>query len=513
MKKNGMFRLFCFLLTLCMVVGCLFTLASCNGDKEKSGLNEGTDEEDTGSETVDPESEEARYRPENIDFGGIEYKWLVRENVREQSVYVYEGDGSPTQVCDYALFCRQAFLEESHGLITTIINEGSAAPNKLSNAILAGEKDYCHGASLGAQSWAPLAASGYLMDLNTLDELNLEASYWDQRIQKEFNINGHLFALEGEFNYIDDLFTYVVIYNDTVWGDLGFSSQYGTPYQLAAEGKWTYEMMMTMIKDASHEINADGVMDENDFWGFVSESIVPYYFFLGAGNKYIVNNEGAIDFAAADSGIWQLNYDVLSNLMKMGENKDVFIADRDCTSATDVWEAASNIFSTNRALFRSTALSATMRLLDMSDDYGIMPIPNYTESQGEYYCWSIGHTFSIPSNLSDPHQAAQMIELICYYSLYMGGDSLNYAFYDLLAFARLCRSQDDVDMLKLVFANKTFDIDYAAKLTGTRDMVSSMVKNNEYTALFSSLTSLKESASDKIKDFVINVESKLPKTN
>lgn len=513
MKKDVILRLICCVLTLGMIVGGLFTLSSCNKGKEDVGGS--TESVDLDSNSADPDSEEARYRPENINYGDFEYKWLVRENEKGQALYAYLDDGTPTQVCDYALYCRQAVMEERHGVTTLLLNEGSAAPNKLMEACLTGQTDYCHGASLGARNWASLAAQGCLLDLNDLDELNLEASYWDQRIQKEFNINGHLFALEGEFNYLDDLQTYVVLYNDTVWERLGLDVKYNTPYQLAKDGKWTYEMMMSMIKDTSYELKSDDVMDQHDFWGFVSEKGVPYYFFLGSGNKYIVNKEGSVEFAAADSTVWQTNYDILSELIKMGVNSDIYIANRDYSgdyTGTDAhWQAASDIFFNNHALFRSTALGDTLKLLDMEDDYGILPIPNYTENQGEYYCWCLGNNFSIPSCVSDSGQAAQIIEMINYYSLYLGGDSLNYAFYDLLAFARLCRTPDDVNMLKLVFANKTYDVDYAVKFANVQDIVAEMVQKNEYTALYSSLASLKESADTIIKDFVIKVESNLPK--
>ncbi len=507
-KTNHIFKILCLLLVFATVSGSLMMFASCKKE-EKPGENQTT--ETVERESADPGSEEERYRPEDVDLDGYEYKLLVTTNLMGQSTYIYESEDTPREVCDYALYCRQNLMEEKHGVIMGIINEGNNAYTALTKAVLNNVADYCQGAALDATVWAVAAANGYLVDLRTLNELNLEASYWDQRIQKEFDVNGHLFALEGEYSYIDDLSTYVVIYNDTAYYTYDYYEKYGSPYQLASQGKWTYEMMMTMIKDTSHEVRVDGEMDENDFWGFVSESIVPYYFFLGSGQKYVVNSSEGLSFVAQEDTAWETNYNILEELMTLCTNEDVIIINRDAVDTGDVWTAASDIFSTNRALFRSTSLSATLRLLNMEDDYGIMPIPNYTKGQAEYYCWTNGRPFVIPTCVTDLQKASLAIEMISYYSLYDGGDSLNYAFYDLLAFARLCRSPDDVNMLKLVFANKTYDIDYAAGLTNLRNTIHNMALKDEYSALYSSISGLKDSADISIQNFVIQVESNLKK--
>lgn len=501
-------KFLCLLLVAVTALGCMFSFASC---QTKTNEEETQSNQSTTAITGDPNSEQEYYRPAEVDFEDYDYKLLADSNTFGQALYVYESDATPHEVVDYAIWCRQNMLAEKHGINMSVIVEGNNTFSKLSTAITTNVADYCQGAILVPKDLATAAASGYLRDLNTLDELNLEASYWDQRIQKEFDINGHLFGLTGEYSCGDDLVTMVTLYNDTAYKQFDFYEKYGSPYQLSAEGKWTYEMMMTMIKDTSHEVEVNGEMDKSDFWGFVTESVAPYYFFLGSGQKYILNDSGKLSFAAENDTVWQTNYDILKDVMEMCTNEDVFIANRDAAGQGDVWSIASQIFSTNRALFRSTTLSATLRLLDMEDDYGIMPVPKYYEGQADYYCMCSTAAFTIPICVSDSHKSAQAIEFISYYSLYMGGDSLNYAFYDLLAFARLCRTSDDVNMLKLVFANKTYDVDYAAGFTGIRDATHNMVLKDEYTALYSTIAAVKTSANTKIQDFIVKVESNLKK--
>lgn len=501
------FRLLCLLLAMATIVGCAISFASCKKDPvtEETPTSAKTD-----ANTAAPGSEEELYRPGDVDFEDYEYKLLVTENSFGQSVFMYDSDETPREVCDYALWCRQNLMEERHGLtMSLIIEQQDKAHELLGTAVLSNIQDYCQGAAFYGTEWAALAANGYLYDLNQMDELNLEASYWDQRIQTEFDINGHLFALEGEWHVKDDLTTIIALYNDTAYESMGYDEKYGTPYQLVKDGKWTYDVMMSMIKDTWQDLDGDGEHGTGDFWGLVTETPAPYYFFLGSGQKYITNKGGELAFASEDNTIWQTNYNILEDVMSLATNENVIVIDRDAVGEGDVWSIASNIFSTNHALFRTTALSGALRLIDMEDDYGILPLPKYTEAQEGYYCMTSGEPFMMPVCVSDPGKSALAIEMISYYSLYMGGDSLNYAFYDLLAFARLCRNADDVNMLKVVFASKTYDLERATQLSSIKDITTNMCKNKNYSNLFSDIDETKDSTIQKIQDYVVNIESKL----
>ena len=506
-NTKRIFRLLCLLLAMATIVGCTVAFASCKNEKTPE---ETQSDVQNNANTAEPGSEEELYHPGDIDFEDYDFKLLVSGNSFGQSVYIYDSDETPREVCDYALWCRQALMEERHGLTMSLIIQPEAEQlQSLITAVLSNATDYCQGATFYGTKWGALAESGYLYDLNAMDELNLSASYWDQRIQKEFDINGHLFALEGEWSVNDDLTTIVALYNDTAYESLGYDEKYGVPFQLVSEGTWTYDMMMSMIKDTSHDLDGDNELGTGDFWGLVTETPAPYYFFLGSGQKYITNISGELGFASQDNTVWQTNYNILEDVMSLATNEDVIVIDRDAVGEGDVWSIASNIFATNHALFRTTSLSAVLRLIEMEDDYGILPLPKYSEAQKEYYCMTSGFPFVMPVCVSDPGKSALALETICYYSLYMGGDSLNYAFYDLLAFARLCRDADDVNMLKLVFASKTWDLERATQLTSINSIATRLCKNKNYSNLFSEIDSTKDTSISRIQDFVVSVESKL----
>ena len=507
-------------LALAMLLG---VFAGCGGDADEpetpgtSSVGGGSSTQDQSN--TDDDSPENLYRPEQKDYNR-DLTMLTEVEELYYYTYTYELETEPTEICDIAIYDRQNYLMDNFGInLVRLDYEGTTAYDQFVNTVSSGTK-ICDIACLQGVRSLTAAVNGWLLDVNQIDELNLEAPYWDQRIQEEYRIGEYLFTLEGDFNFIDDLRTYVTIYNDTMYSSLGFYETYGTPYSLSADGQWTYEMMMEMITACGRiDSNGDGLYDERDTWGLVSENTAPYYFFLGSGNKLVHNEGGSLSIAFNDpSTPWSSIYDVIEDIMGLNQNEAVIVANRpnSFSDSSDVWGTASNIFMYNRALFRCTSLSAVLRLLDMEDDYGIMPIPAYTEGQDGYYCWvsPLNHyPMSFPStSAGEISEIAEMVEVMSYYSLYWA-DSLNVAFYDLLAYARLCRKAEDEQMLRLVFANKTYDIDRAMDITGAESIIWDISNNQSYDTLSSAFGQIQTSAEEKMRDLVNTLVANLARQN
>ena len=47
---------------------------------------------------------------------------------------------------------------------------------------------------------------------------------------------------------------------------------------MVAENRWTYAVLMEMVKDLGADTNQDNKMNEKDTWGMVSELTAGYYF-------------------------------------------------------------------------------------------------------------------------------------------------------------------------------------------------------------------------------------------
>ena len=101
-------RLLCLLLAMATIVGCTVAFASCKNEKTPDETQSNVQ---NNANTAEPGSEEELYRPGDIDFEDYDFKLLVTENSFGQAVFLYDSDETPREVCDYALWSRQALME------------------------------------------------------------------------------------------------------------------------------------------------------------------------------------------------------------------------------------------------------------------------------------------------------------------------------------------------------------------------------------------------------------------
>ena len=492
----------CFRSAVCVVLCLLmllFTVACSKKQSDSTDSEEIKQDNQTEAQTDETaKSEQELYKPEEKKYG--------RDlNIYSQgnNYYFSEADGFTGVILEDALYKRACFMRDNYGVTVNVDSHGNS--NDLLVGLEAGEY-MCDFAMLKATESMKLAQKGLFYDLNSLSNLNLSASYWDQRIQSEYAIGDKLYFLEGDYTVYDEMRTYVVLYNDTLYNEYGYYEKYGTPYQMVDSGTWTLETMLEMSKDMYMDNNDNQVRDEKDSYGIVGELTLTYYAFLGSGMKTVTNNNGQMTLAINDGSYTQI-YDVLENTMKIAQNDNVLMPQL-LIGVSDIWGAASSVFETGRALFRTTSLSAATRLGSMSSRFGILPIPAYTENQGGYYCWVSGNNhqpLTIPTTVSDVDIVSEMIETYCYHSKYLSGSSLYDSYFENFRYSKLCQTADDVNMLDLVFRSKTFDLDQTAGITGIESAMFSIARDGTFTTLSSTIASLRDSAQEKLNKFIVEM--------
>ena len=439
--------------------------------------------------------------PEIKDLNGYVYRALVIGNEMWGPIYFApDGEQNGNMIND-ALYRREAFLEETYGIeIEHIVD--SKALTTLGNHVQT-DTDLCEALYLSGTDTMSAATNGYVLDINTLQGLQLDQPWWDQRIQEEYRIGDHLFTLEGDMNMLDELRTICVVFNKTIYDNLGYNTTYGTPYELVEQNKWTYDTLMEMIKG----VTVDNTK-EDSLWGMLAEVSAPYYFFLGQGHKTLTNNNGEF--------ILNIESETISNslqkMIQLVQNPDVMIVNNGVWfGGNDVWNNATNVFKSGNALFRSNALSSVNGLIDMTGDYGILPVPNSGETH-EYYCYVSGgnhRPLSFPANLKDVENAMLISEATAYYSRFTSNannTSLRDAFYYVLADYRLARSPEDTQMLDIFFDSKTFDVDQTAKVTGLESAIWALAKAGNADGVASTIATTKKTASKMVSRFLSSLD-------
>ena len=327
-------------------------------------------------------------------------------------------------------------------------------------------------------------------------DINLTAPWWDERIT-DIAVYDKQYVLAGDISTQDDLRQMVITYNKAIWSEM----DYEDPYAMVWDGKWTLDKMYSLAKGVAKDLDGDGKMTAADRFGILSETKAAWYLFLGSGQKSIAYRDGAYLTNLSD----ERNFDVMSYVIDlMSDMQNVCVINdgkHDSELSTgEVWAEASKIFSEGRTLFRTETFGGTEQLRNMGQDYGILPIPKWTEEQDAYYCMINDDicALSLPTTVSDPTRAALITEALAYESMFV----LQPTFYDVYLSEKLLRDEQSRQMMDLVLSSKFYDMDYCfGGITGMFSAMEDMARSKK-NKLSSYVASLEKRAQSKIDKFL-----------
>ncbi len=489
------------LLILLSIVLLLPSVAAC---KKNKGPEKETIDNSVFEETLDPNSEEAIYQPADQDFEGKEFKILAETNWYYNYHYTYDDEslGYPETVINKAVYNRQELIYTLYGIDIVMAAEG-AAYSKLNTSILAGDNAYDIATLTGPDSFSA-ARNGMVYDINKFDDiLNLDASYYNQRIQEEYRLGDRLFQLDGAWAYVDKLRTYSVVYNTDLYEDYGYNATYGTPYDLVTDYKWTWETMYTMYKDLAQDKSGDGIVyGPEDQYGFICESDFAYPFMLASGLKTVQNVNGVPTITLTDASTKERILNIVQKLMPL-VFEDAFLEYNrggwlpGATTEEDYAQAGATMFAADKALFRMGGIGSVTRLLNTDVNYGMLPLPLWDENQKEYYtpvASSHHHPVVFPAYFEDDdiETRLEMFEIFAYHSMYMPGETLSVdeAFYENLAELRLSKTPEDAEMMKLIFTNTSYDLARAIGIANIWDVIWQCTWGQDLTSFVSKIENM-----------------------
>lgn len=140
---------------------------------------------------------------------------------------------------------RNNLIEEKYGL--TIKAVGEKFPiETLRLAVTSGIDDYdmiCD----TMMGMMPLIPENLYLALD--DYIDISHEWWDQNANELLTLNDKHYLLSGDAIITDDDYTYLLLYNKTMYADNAeLSGKYGDLYDLVREGKWTLDVMYEMMK-------------------------------------------------------------------------------------------------------------------------------------------------------------------------------------------------------------------------------------------------------------------------
>ena len=454
----------------------------------------GKDSPDTTSDSTTASTEATR-DPNAPDFdadsiGDIsgDFNILVSGNYARNDFAAENGEGTAVQ---NAVYRRNEYMREKFNVNITnedLIKFNSATGSgvgftKLYTDYISGDKTY-DAAMVGTYDVATLAYSGYIHDLNAIENLNLSKSYWDQKANEDLSIGGKMFYTTGDITIIDNMVTNAILFNKDMIKNYGLDN----PYTLVEDNEWTLEKFGSLVKAVGEDKDQNGIYDSNDTYGLLTWNDAMLSILGASGEKICSINNDKLELTFYNERVVSL-YDMWEDIVfdqAHSYNYQYNNVEGKATPTSSWDEARIRMFDSEQALFYTTLLTTVDKHRNSETDFGILPFPKYDSNQKDY-----GHAVSafhcafvcVPTLAASPRVGAILEELA-----YRGKKLLTPAYYDQTLIGQYTRDEESAAMLDLIFATRVYDVgiyytigDYKTALSRlyvTRSALSSLYDAN-----------------------------------
>jgi len=459
MKKTKIIALF-----LMVFIVFILTLG-CGGGGSKNADNAVSTNSDANGTTAAATSDEAVKSTNSIedkpaydelpvkDLNGYNFRIISRS--QQANAHWYNIDiGAEAENGDPindAVFQRNKTIEDKYNI--TIVNTPETDVfGKANKSIKAGSDDYdliVIGLNGGQEN---LSTQGELMDLKNMPHVDLTKAWWDQKAVQQLSINNKLFASCNDLTIRDKDAIIILMFNKQLIQNNGLED----PYQLVTSGKWTLDKMETMAKAASKDLDGDGVINDADQIGLLTQQKHSQYLYNGTG-EYIskVNAQDIPEITMYNDRA----VGVCDKIKEIMGNKNISLnADDYSGKYADVWDGFQvPMFAEGRALFYHAGMNRVTLLRTMETDFGILPPPKFDENQTNYYAsvdsWCTS-AVSVPITVSDKDRTGLILEALTYESRY----TLLPAYYDINLKTKFARDDESKAMIDIILTNRLYDL-------------------------------------------------------
>lgn len=345
-----------------------------------------------------------------------------------------------------AVYIRNRIVEDRFDInIKEIVeNSVSSVQSKARKSILAASDDFDLFMLPAAESMA-LAKVQLLTDYNEIPYVDLNKPYWDKDIKRDLSVGGRVYLIAGDFSMMHYGLTVAMFFNKKLITDLGLES----PYNIIKEDKWTYDKFYEMASAAVSDLNGDGIMDENDRYGYLAITTIWSPAFLSsAGQQTVLKDENDLHYFGMDNEKFITVYQKMTSMLHT--NNVMFDADDAGNHRLqDV------MFPGNQALFWSECVHWATILRNMDSDFGIIVHPKFDESQNGYHNFAGAPVaMCVPATVTDSERTGMILETLCYEST----DTVIKAYYDVLLKTKISRDDESEKMLDIIFQNRIYSI-------------------------------------------------------
>ena len=467
------------------------------------GQTAGEDPVTTASDSTvtEPVETEPEYIYPDEDFEGHEFvflnqalcSWANRLCVPEETT----GD-----LINDAMFERNSRIAERFNITIT---EHNVTKDEISslvrNTVMAGDDSYdC--ALCPIDNLSSLMTDGILVDLLTVDSLNLDKPWWDNDVVGAATIEDRCYFASSDISFFPFEATWILYFNE----DRFDAMKLEYPYDDVREGKWTIDRLYELCQAGTSLNGQDSYKYDEERnvadYGIITHGQVVQALMFGGGETLITTKNGTPEFSGASDRAYRL-FEKIAQIT----GTDGVSLDRDKAGGqdTDTKSFCRTAFRTGHFMFMSETLGHIAGLRDYEGNFGVLPIPKLDEDQDGYHSmiatWGTLMT-TIPASSNDPERTGVILDALAYDSY----KNLMEPYYDTYLNQKGARNDDSADMLKIIrdtrIVNTGYIFGWTNNVTGS---LTSMLENGD-ASVASTIASAKESIATNIQKTLDNLK-------
>ena len=274
------------------------------------------------------------------------------------------------------IYERNLATEERLGITINGIFDANAI-DKVITAVSGGSTDYDVMVELCWRA-APKFTGNYFRNLRDTEYLDFSKEYWNQGFNEAVEYNGVQFGITGAMLLSLYRSTYITIFNK----ELFTKANQPFLYDSVEDGTWTLDKQISLTP-IFHQDNGNNVQDmSGDVYGFVSNDFIyvdPYWSSCGV-DIIKKNGDGEYEWVFDSAKL----YDVADKILKLfyGTDDAAFIENDDVASEGTVV----SVYSSGNAAMATLRIAVLEgdAIRSMPEEYGVVPIPKFSEDQKEY---------------------------------------------------------------------------------------------------------------------------------
>ena len=276
-----------------------------------------------------------------------------------------------------AVYERNKAVEERLGVKINVIKEETPI-DKIITAVNGGSSDYDVMVELCWRA-APKFTGNYFYNLRNTEYLDFEKPWWNQSFTDAVTYNDITFGVTGAMVLSLYRRTYATVFNKDLFKD----ANQPFLYEHVENGTWTLDKQASLVP-LFHRDNGNSQKDMvGDIYGFVSNDFIfvdPYW---ASCEVDIIhkNNEGEYEWVFDSSKLHDMAEKVLA--LYYGTGDAAYIENDDYQAEQTVMAVFSGGYAAMGTMVIQMLEEPAMR--QMTQAYGVVPIPKYSEDQKTYY--------------------------------------------------------------------------------------------------------------------------------